>query len=83
MPLMVLIELIRCLIRPITLAIRLVANMIAGHLLLRLVGSGMGRVASSGPTFLTQTALMVLEVAVAVLQGYVFIVLLTLYSEDV
>ena len=39
MPFMVVIEVIRNLIRPITLSVRLAANMIAGHLLLTLLGA--------------------------------------------
>lgn len=83
MPLIVVIELISCLIRPLTLAVRLVANIIAGHLLLRLVGRGITSLSRFLPVILTQTRLIILEIAVAFLQGYVFMVLLTLYSEDV
>nr|QNV49167.1 ATP synthase F0 subunit 6 [Janthinomyia sp. PH-2020] len=85
MPFMVCIETISNLIRPMTLAVRLTANMIAGHLLLTLLSS-------TGPSmlmiFLTiliiiQIALMILESAVAMIQSYVFAVLSTLYSSEV
>nr|YP_010968358.1 ATP synthase F0 subunit 6 [Isomyia nebulosa]WNO18606.1 ATP synthase F0 subunit 6 [Isomyia nebulosa] len=85
MPFMVCIETISNVIRPGTLAVRLTANMIAGHLLLTLLGN-------TGPsmsTFLlsmliiTQIALLILESAVAMIQSYVFAVLSTLYSSEV
>nr|WES82248.1 ATP synthase F0 subunit 6 [Archotermopsis wroughtoni] len=85
MPFMVCIETISNIIRPGTLAIRLTANMIAGHLLLTLLGS-------NGPTMtyvlmslliVAQIALLTLETAVAMIQSYVFAVLSTLYSSEV
>nr|YP_003495083.1 ATP synthase F0 subunit 6 [Hypoderma lineatum]ADD21031.1 ATP synthase F0 subunit 6 [Hypoderma lineatum] len=85
MPFMVCIETISNLIRPGTLAVRLSANMIAGHLLLTLLGNtGMQL-----PTFIlslmiiSQIALLVLESAVAMIQSYVFAILSTLYSSEV
>jgi F-type H+-transporting ATPase subunit a len=81
-PLMVLIESIRILIRPITLAIRLMANMVAGHLLLSLAGGGINSLIRFVPFLVSQTALTVLEMAVACIQGYVFIVLIALYSKE-
>nr|YP_010582835.1 ATP synthase F0 subunit 6 [Psychoda alternata]AQX36170.1 ATP synthase F0 subunit 6 [Psychoda alternata] len=85
MPFMVCIETISNVIRPGTLAIRLTANMIAGHLLLTLLSN-------NGPALPTifvsillivQIALLVLESAVAIIQSYVFTVLMTLYSSEV
>nr|WGO58111.1 ATP synthase F0 subunit 6 [Salganea quinquedentata] len=85
MPFMVCIETISNLIRPGTLAIRLAANMIAGHLLMTLLGG-------TGPSLsiylinlliITQIALLILESAVAIIQSYVFAVLSTLYSSEV
>nr|YP_010254542.1 ATP synthase F0 subunit 6 [Lysmata debelius]QUA00615.1 ATP synthase F0 subunit 6 [Lysmata debelius] len=85
MPFMVLIETISNIIRPGTLAVRLAANMIAGHLLLTLLGS-------TGPTLpqsllyvllFSQILLLSLEAAVAVIQSYVFAVLTTLYASEV
>nr|YP_009240890.1 ATP synthase F0 subunit 6 [Simulium aureohirtum]AKN23377.1 ATP synthase F0 subunit 6 [Simulium aureohirtum] len=85
MPFMVCIETISNVIRPGTLAVRLAANMIAGHLLLTLLGN-------TGPSLSyimvslligAQIALLVLESAVAIIQSYVFAVLSTLYSSEV
>nr|YP_010024765.1 ATP synthase F0 subunit 6 [Neurothemis fulvia]QOQ35068.1 ATP synthase F0 subunit 6 [Neurothemis fulvia] len=85
MPFMVCIETISNLIRPGTLAVRLAANMIAGHLLMTLLGG-------TGPSLsypilslllLTQIALLMLESAVSIIQSYVFAVLSTLYSSEV
>nr|URH16831.1 ATP synthase F0 subunit 6 [Glyptotermes pubescens] len=85
MPFMVCIETISNIIRPGTLAVRLTANMIAGHLLLTLLGN-------NGPTIsysllsiliMAQILLLILESAVAIIQSYVFAVLSTLYSSEV
>lgn len=85
MPFMVLIETIRNVIRPGTLAVRLAANMIAGHLLLVLLGNQGPNLSSSLLIILlvVQILLLVLETAVAVIQSYVFAVLATLYSREV
>nr|ALG66381.1 ATP synthase F0 subunit 6 [Orophyllus montanus] len=85
MPFMVCIESISNMIRPGTLAIRLAANMIAGHLLLTLLGST-GPSLSIIPTsflIITQIALLLLESAVAIIQAYVFTILITLYASEV
>jgi len=83
-PFIVLIETIRNVIRPITLAVRLTANIIAGHLLLTLLG-GVGP--SLGVYIVTllllvQIILLLLETAVAVIQSYVFALLRTLFSRE-
>nr|YP_009169975.1 ATP synthase F0 subunit 6 [Anopheles sinensis]YP_010419974.1 ATP synthase F0 subunit 6 [Anopheles coustani]YP_010700944.1 ATP synthase F0 subunit 6 [Anopheles belenrae]YP_010700970.1 ATP synthase F0 subunit 6 [Anopheles junlianensis]YP_010700996.1 ATP synthase F0 subunit 6 [Anopheles kunmingensis]YP_010701009.1 ATP synthase F0 subunit 6 [Anopheles lesteri]YP_010701022.1 ATP synthase F0 subunit 6 [Anopheles liangshanensis]YP_010701035.1 ATP synthase F0 subunit 6 [Anopheles peditaeniatus]Y len=86
MPFMVCIETISNVIRPGTLAVRLTANMIAGHLLLTLLGNT-GPMTSNyiilSLILTTQIALLVLESAVAIIQSYVFAVLSTLYSSEV
>nr|AVN68270.1 ATP synthase F0 subunit 6 [Tryonicus parvus] len=85
MPFMVCIETISNLIRPGTLAVRLAANMIAGHLLMTLLGNTGPSLTYSLLTMLimTQIALMLLESAVAIIQSYVFAVLSTLYSSEI
>lgn len=84
-PFIVCIETIRNVIRPGTLAVRLTANIIAGHLLLTLIGNT-GNSLSSILLFLLvirQVALLLLESAVSIIQSYVFAVLSTLYSREV
>jgi len=84
-PFIVCIETIRNIIRPGTLAVRLTANIIAGHLLLTLLGNTGPSISYLLVTFLltAQIALLVLESAVAIIQSYVFAVLRTLYSREV
>nr|QWB85824.1 ATP synthase F0 subunit 6 [Typodryas sp. N143] len=85
MPFMVCIETISNIIRPGTLAVRLSANMIAGHLLMTLLGNTGPSLSMILVNFLiiTQILLLVLETAVAMIQSYVFAVLSTLYSSEV
>nr|QXF68482.1 ATP synthase F0 subunit 6 [Hierodula zhangi] len=85
MPFMVCIETISNIIRPGTLAIRLAANMITGHLLMTLLGNtGSNMMSLLMPMLIfTQILLLTLESAVAVIQSYVFAVLSTLYSSEV
>nr|YP_009825429.1 ATP synthase F0 subunit 6 [Malaza carmides]QIU83244.1 ATP synthase F0 subunit 6 [Malaza carmides] len=85
MPFMVLIETISNIIRPGTLAVRLTANMIAGHLLLTLLSSTSTNIPNYLIIFLimVQILLLILESAVAVIQSYVITILSTLYSNEV
>nr|ALO70963.1 ATP synthase F0 subunit 6 [Aleocharinae sp. 4 EF-2015] len=85
MPFMVLIESISNIIRPGTLAVRLAANMIAGHLLMTLLGNTGSSLSllMINILILTQLLLLILESAVAIIQSYVFAVLSTLYSSEV
>jgi F-type H+-transporting ATPase subunit a len=84
-PFIVMIEIVRALIRPLTLSVRLAANIIAGHLLLTLLRA-QGPHLPPGLTLFLLRALVVLrmlETAVAVIQAYVFRVLSTLYLGEV
>lgn len=83
-PFIVIIETIRNIIRPLTLAIRLAANIIAGHLLLSILITASERTPMHlyPLLILPQIALSSLEVAVALIQAYVFRVLLTIYSSE-
>nr|AQP29569.1 ATP synthase F0 subunit 6 [Nasutitermes exitiosus] len=85
MPFMVIIETISNIIRPGTLAVRLTANMIAGHLLLTLLGNNGPPMSHTLLTVLitAQILLLILEAAVAIIQSYVFAILSTLYSSEV
>nr|QRW36349.1 ATP synthase F0 subunit 6 [Hydroporus sp. IBE<ESP> AN585] len=85
MPFMVCIETISNMIRPGTLAVRLAANMIAGHLLLTLLGNT-GPMLNSmliSMLIIVQLLLLTLEFAVSIIQSYVFAILSTLYSSEV
>lgn len=84
-PFIVCIETISNVIRPGTLAVRLTANIIAGHLLLTLLGNTGPSLSTIllGLLLIVQIALLVLESAVAIIQSYVFAVLRTLYSREV
>nr|YP_009673466.1 ATP synthase F0 subunit 6 [Neocaridina davidi koreana]QDF42985.1 ATP synthase F0 subunit 6 [Neocaridina davidi koreana] len=85
MPFMVLIETVSNVIRPGTLAVRLAANMIAGHLLLTLLGNTGPSLSLSLLSILifSQILLLLLESAVAIIQSYVFAVLSSLYASEV
>nr|YP_009501922.1 ATP synthase F0 subunit 6 [Leptynoptera sulfurea]AWU48968.1 ATP synthase F0 subunit 6 [Leptynoptera sulfurea] len=83
-PLMVVIELTSNIIRPMALAVRLTANLIAGHLLMALLGNMLHM--SSWNTIIiiiAQTMFMSFEMMVAIIQSYVFSVLMTLYSSEI
>ena len=84
-PFIVLIETIRNVIRPGTLAVRLAANMMAGHLLLTLSGGTGPALNSYLLTILifSQILLLTLESAVAIIQSYVFAILRTLFAREV
>lgn len=84
-PFIVLIETIRNIIRPITLSVRLAANLTAGHLLLILLGESIvnNRILIIITVTIAQFALITLEAAVAVIQAYVFATLSTLYAREV
>nr|WRY72491.1 ATP synthase F0 subunit 6 [Yangida basnetti] len=82
MPFMVMIETISNLIRPGSLAVRLTANMIAGHLLMSLLGNNYSTVMLM-LMMLVFLMLMMFELAVAMIQSYVFMTLMTLYSSEI
>lgn len=89
LPLLVVIEVISFVSRPISLSVRLFANMLAGHIALKifagfvvsLAGAGIFAVLSPLPLLLT-VALTALEFLVAVLQAYVFATLTCIYLND-
>ncbi|MFN3745465.1 MAG: F0F1 ATP synthase subunit A [Hyphomicrobiaceae bacterium] len=89
LPLMVPIEIISFLSRPLSLSVRLFANMLAGHIALKIFAGFVGSLLAAGawglisplPLLLT-IALTALEVLVAVLQAYVFAVLTCVYLND-
>jgi F-type H+-transporting ATPase subunit a len=90
LPFIVVIELISFLSRPISLSLRLFANMLAGHIALKvfagfvvaLLGAGGALTILAPLPLLMAVALMALEFLVAALQAYVFTVLTCIYLND-
>lgn len=86
MPFIVIIERIRLIIRPLTLAVRLTANIIAGHILLALLGTTGEKLSSIRVILIliiSQILLYTLELAVSLIQAYVFSILSTLYRREI
>lgn len=82
-PLIVLIERIRHLIRPFTLSIRLRANIIAGHLIIGLLSRiSLINILRFFSSLFLQSVLLILDFAVAIIQGFVFRILLLLYALE-
>nr|QRW36456.1 ATP synthase F0 subunit 6 [Notocrater youngi] len=87
-PFLVLVETVSLSVRPITLSVRLAANMSAGHIVLGLLGGYL----SSGIFEYSYTSLSVLiivqigyfmfEVGISIIQAYIFSLLAVLYSDD-
>nr|YP_009754573.1 ATP synthase F0 subunit 6 [Casinycteris ophiodon]QIP52465.1 ATP synthase F0 subunit 6 [Casinycteris ophiodon]QIP52478.1 ATP synthase F0 subunit 6 [Casinycteris ophiodon] len=86
-PMLIIIETISLLIQPVALAVRLTANITAGHLLIHLIGGATLALLNismltSLITFIILILLTILEFAVALIQAYVFTLLLSLYLHD-
>nr|AOS51681.1 ATP synthase F0 subunit 6 [Entomacrodus striatus]AOS51685.1 ATP synthase F0 subunit 6 [Entomacrodus striatus] len=86
-PILIIIETISLFIRPLALGVRLTANLTAGHLLIQLIATAAFVLLPLMPTvaILTTTLLVLLtllEVAVAMIQAYVFVLLLSLYLQE-
>nr|YP_009561247.1 ATP synthase F0 subunit 6 [Engraulis mordax]QAR49222.1 ATPase subunit 6 [Engraulis mordax]WMN13775.1 ATP synthase F0 subunit 6 [Engraulis mordax] len=86
-PVLIVIETISLFIRPLALGVRLTANLTAGHLLIQLIATGAFVLLPIMPTVAILTAtvlflLTLLEVAVAMIQAYVFVLLLSLYLQE-
>ena len=90
LPFIVVIEVISFLIRPITLFVRLFANMLAGHITLKvmagfvaaLLGAGVATWIVAPLPFLANVVLLGFELFVAVLQAYIFTILSCVYLND-
>nr|YP_011007768.1 ATP synthase F0 subunit 6 [Gobiobotia tungi]WAW79982.1 ATP synthase F0 subunit 6 [Gobiobotia tungi] len=86
-PVLIIIETISLFIRPLALGVRLTANLTAGHLLIQLIATAVFVLLPMMPTVAIMTAvvlflLTLLEVAVAMIQAYVFVLLLSLYLQE-
>nr|YP_009681747.1 ATP synthase F0 subunit 6 [Eustenogaster scitula]ARO89842.1 ATP synthase F0 subunit 6 [Eustenogaster scitula] len=84
-PFMICIETLSNIIRPITLSIRLTANMIAGHILLSLIGQSFINlpILLMSIMIIPELMLMILEICVSLIQSYVFSILLLMYSKEI
>lgn len=82
-PFIVIIETISLLIRPVTLIIRLIANIIAGHILICLIRKLLNLYSDLFITLrFILNLLLMLEISVAIIQAYVFIILTSLYIKE-
>nr|AST23452.1 ATP synthase subunit 6 [Gobiosoma bosc] len=86
-PVLIIIETISLFIRPLALGVRLTANLTAGHLLMQLIATAAYVLLSLMPTVAIITSMVlflltILEIAVAMIQAYVFILLLGLYLQE-
>nr|YP_009990849.1 ATP synthase F0 subunit 6 [Ardeotis kori]QNN84202.1 ATP synthase F0 subunit 6 [Ardeotis kori] len=86
-PALIMIETTSLFIRPLALGVRLTANLTAGHLLIQLISTATTVLLPIMPTVSILTAsilflLTILEVAVAMIQAYVFVLLLSLYLQE-
>ena len=84
LPIIVIIEMISYLARPVSLSVRLFANMMAGHTMLKVFGGfiiSLGIIGGWLPLSFT-VALIGLEILIAFLQAYVFAILTCIYLND-
>jgi len=86
-PVLIIIETISLFIRPLALGVRLTANLTAGHLLIQLIATAAFVLLPIMPTTAILTSILLLlltllEVAVAIIQAYVFVLLLSLYLQE-
>lgn len=81
---MVVVEVLSNLIRPLALTFRLTANMMAGHLLMSLIGRALISLSFSFIILgsFIQSLLVIMELGVSVIQAYVFSTLLLLYISE-
>jgi ATP synthase subunit 6 len=87
LPIIVVIEFISYLLRTFSLSIRLFANIMAGHTLMHILASFVTAFLNVLPIFalfpfIIVLAVVILEVCIAFLQAYVFLILFTIYLED-
>nr|YP_009227751.1 ATP synthase F0 subunit 6 [Hemisalanx brachyrostralis]AHY20128.1 ATP synthase F0 subunit 6 [Hemisalanx brachyrostralis] len=86
-PVLIIIETISLFIRPLALGVRLTANLTAGHLLIQLIATAAFVLLPLMPAVAILTSvvlflLTLLEVAVAMIQAYVFVLLMSLYLQE-
>jgi len=80
---LVIIELISLIIRPITLTLRLIANLIAGHLIIEIISRALVPIITKTlPVAFCLTLVTVIETAVSIIQALVLTILINLYTKD-
>nr|YP_009509689.1 ATP synthase F0 subunit 6 [Penion chathamensis]AXF46292.1 ATP synthase F0 subunit 6 [Penion chathamensis]AXF46305.1 ATP synthase F0 subunit 6 [Penion chathamensis] len=87
-PFLVVIETVSITVRPITLSVRLTANMSAGHIVLTLIGNYltasifMSSIFSMLLLLSIQVLYTIFEFGIGLIQAYIFCLLITLYSDE-
>nr|QJF73050.1 ATP synthase F0 subunit 6 [Charonia tritonis] len=87
-PFLVIIETVSIMVRPITLSVRLTANMSAGHIVLTLIGNYltasffMSSIFSMIMLLSIQVLYTIFEFGISLIQAYIFCLLITLYSDE-
>jgi F-type H+-transporting ATPase subunit a len=87
-PILIPIEIVSYFMRPVSLGVRLFANMVVGHMLIKIVAGFVVMILSSSVSFfgvlplLLNTGLLGFEVFVAGLQAYIFTILTCIYIND-
>nr|BBH36907.1 ATPase subunit 6 [Callogobius okinawae] len=86
-PVLIIIETISLFIRPLALGVRLTANLTAGHLLMQLLSTAVFLLLPLMPAVAILTTIVlflltILEIAVAMIQAYVFVLLISLYLQE-
>lgn len=87
LPMLVLIEILSYILRPLSLAIRLFANMLAGHILLHIIAASAIYLSSQWLLLILLPVVFViliffLEIFISFLQAYIFTILLAIYLRD-
>nr|QXJ42086.1 ATP synthase F0 subunit 6 [Euprymna sp. Type 1 GS-2021] len=87
-PFLPVIESLSILVRPVTLSIRLAANISAGHIILTLIGDYLTISMMSSSYLISSLVIMIqmgyfiFEIGIGIIQGYIFSLLITLYTDD-
>nr|YP_009947786.1 ATP synthase F0 subunit 6 [Hapalochlaena fasciata]QOH92324.1 ATP synthase F0 subunit 6 [Hapalochlaena fasciata] len=87
-PFLPLIEIMSISVQPLTLAIRIAANISAGHIILTLIGDFLSfsminiSIITTSIVLLIQIGYFIFEIGIAIIQGYIFSLLITLYSDN-
>lgn len=87
LPLLICVEFLSFSLRPISLGVRLFANMLAGHILLHILAGALLylldiSISLTIPAYSIVSAIGVLELGIALLQAYIFTILLVIYLKD-